>query len=94
MSSLEPACGACGHVFSVGDARHYPCWWGCSGEIRRLRRDHGVALCVDCLPDLFKRSFLGGGRPILSAADLPKTGEPLPPHVIARSYGGGNDADG
>lgn len=79
-------CGVCKRVIDMaaGEAAHYPCWWGCSGELRRLRKEEDAPICIDCLPPAFKAPFLGGGRPILSAADLPKIGEPLPSHIIAK----------
>lgn len=80
---MAASCGMCGHVFTASDARHYPCWWGCEGELRQRRKDDDIALCLACLPDRFKTGG-PGWTPVLSFDDLPKIGEALPPNTIAR----------
>lgn len=86
-TDLDTTCVACGRLIDMaaGEALHYPCSWGCSGRIRTLREEHpDRPTCIDCLPDIFKGRFLGGGRPILSAADLPRVGDPIPDHVVCK----------
>lgn len=77
-------CGACGRAIDMaaGEAAHYPCYWGCPEPIRTLRETKpDVPICIDCLPARFK---VGNAhwKPVLSAADLPKVGERVPPNTV------------
>ncbi len=69
-----------------GLTRHWPGGGGVPPEIVELRAQRGDRpLCTDCLPDQYKRPFLGGGRPIIDASDLPAVGDAIPAHVVVRS---------
>lgn len=74
-------CIVCGGA--IAGAAHFPCAWGCDGDLRRLREETDGPVCFDCLPAKFKRGG-PGWHPAMSANDLPKVGETLPSNVIAR----------
>lgn len=78
-------CVLCGRPIDASkEAAHYPCSWSCPEPLRTLReRRPDDPVCLDCLPDVFKRGN-AHWRPILSHADLPKAGDPLPPNVVCR----------
>jgi hypothetical protein len=76
-------CVVCGRTINMagGEGAHFPCYWGCPEPLRTLRETRpGEPVCVDCLPDGFKRGN-AHWKPILCRDDLPKIGERLPPNV-------------
>ena len=86
VNELEKQCVSCGRkIDAKKEALHYPCYWGCPEPLATLRQEKpDMPVCLDCLPEAFKRGG-PGWKPILSADDLPKVGEPLPPNVICRT---------
>lgn len=79
-------CVLCGQEMDPKNGLHFPCSWGCEEPLRTLREERpDDPVCLECLPSRFKQGT-SHWKPILTADDLPKIGDALPPNTICREW--------